>query len=59
VRVLGAKLLAGGPESLKQDEKMLVMSDSETMSWLHRQIWLRPGGTLSPWWQAAIREHAR
>jgi membrane glycosyltransferase len=59
VRVLGAKLLAGGPEALKPDERILVMSDSETMSWLHRQIWLRPGGTLSPWWQAAIRQHAR
>jgi hypothetical protein len=34
---------------------MLVMSDSDTMSWLHRQIWIRPGGTLAPWWQAAIR----
>ena len=59
VRVLGAKLLAGGPEALKQEEKVLVMSDADTMSWLHRQIWLRPGGTLSPWWQAAIRHHAR
>jgi membrane glycosyltransferase len=57
VRVLGAKLLAGGPEALKPEEKMLVMSDSDTMSWLHRQIWLRPGGTLAPWWQAAIRRY--
>ena len=59
VRVLGAKLLAGGPEALKQAEKMLVMSDSDTMSWLHRQIWIRPGGTLSPWWQAALRRTAQ
>jgi membrane glycosyltransferase len=58
VRVLGAKLLAGGPETLKQSEKMLVMSDADTMSWLHRQIWIRPGGTLAPWWQAAIRRTA-
>ena len=59
VRVLGAKLLAGGPEALSADEKMLVMSDSDTMSWLHRQIWLRPGATLSAWWQAAIRRQAQ
>ncbi len=55
VRVLGAKLLAAGPEALKPAERMLVMSDADTMSWLHRQIWIRPGGTLAPWWQAAIR----
>ena len=59
VRVLGAKLMAGGPDALDTREKMLVMSDSDTMSWLHRQIWLRAGGTLAPWWQAAIRQQAR
>jgi membrane glycosyltransferase len=57
VRVLGAKLLAGGPEQLRPDEKLLVMSDADTMSWLHRQIWLRSGGTLAAWWQAAIRRY--
>jgi membrane glycosyltransferase len=59
VRVLGEKLLADGPESLKLQEKVLVMSDADTMSWLHRQIWLRPGGTLASWWQAAIRRDSR
>jgi membrane glycosyltransferase len=59
VRVLGAKLLAGGPEALKPAEKMLVLSDADTMSWLHRQIWIRPGGTLAPWWQAALRRTAQ
>jgi len=37
--------------------KVLIMSDADTMSWLHRQIWIRPGGTLAPWWQAAIRQN--
>lgn len=57
VRLLGEKLLVNGPEVLKHEEKVLVMSDADTMSWLHRQIWIRPGGTLAPWWQAAIRQN--
>ncbi len=59
VRLLGEKLLVNGPEVLKREEKVLVMSDADTMSWLHRQIWIRPGGTLAPWWQAAIRQNVR
>ncbi|MDB6017398.1 MAG: glucosyl transferase family 2 [Pedosphaera sp.] len=58
VRALGEKLLTEGPEALKPQEKVLVMSDADTMPWLHRQIWLRPGETLAPWWQAAIRRYA-
>jgi membrane glycosyltransferase len=58
VRALGEKLLAEGPEGLRTEEKFLVMSDADTMPWLHRQIWLRPGETLAPWWQAAIRRYA-
>ena len=54
-----ARLLAGGPEALQPAERMLVMSDSDTMSWLHRQVWLRPSETLAPWWQTGIREYAR
>jgi membrane glycosyltransferase len=59
VRSLGEKLLAEGPEALQPPERMLVMSDAETMSWLHRQAWLRPGETLAPWWSFAIRQYAR
>jgi len=59
VRTLGEKLLAAGPDALKPDEKLLVLSDSDTMSWLHRQVWLRPSETLAPWWQPAIRQYAR
>jgi hypothetical protein len=35
------------------------MSDAETLPWLHRQVWLRSGETLSPWWLSAIRRYAR
>ena len=36
VRLLGEKLLAEGPEALKPQEKILIMSDAEIMPWLYR-----------------------
>jgi len=59
VRTLGEKLLAFGPGPLRWDEKRLILSDAEVLPWLHRQAWLRPGGTLAPWWQEQIRKYAR
>jgi membrane glycosyltransferase len=58
-RVLAEKLLAQGPDALKPDEKVVVMADAKTLPWLHRQVWLRSGETLSPWWLSAIRRYAR
>jgi membrane glycosyltransferase len=58
VRLLGEKLLAEGPDALKSDEKLLVLSDADIMSWLHRQVWLRPNETLASWWQPLIRQYA-
>jgi membrane glycosyltransferase len=58
VKALGEKLLAQGPDALKPEERFLVMSDADTMSWLHRQVWLRSGEALATWWQAAIRQLA-
>lgn len=55
VRGLGEKLLAAGPDALNQKEKLLLLSDANTMSWLHRWAWLRPSETFAPWWQKAIR----
>jgi membrane glycosyltransferase len=59
VRALAEKLLAEGPDTLKADEKLLVLCDADAMGWLHRQAWLRPSETLAPWWQTAIRHYAR
>ncbi len=56
---LRERLLAEGPEKLLPREKLLVLSDADSMPWLHRQVWLRPAGTLAPWWQAAARQYAR
>jgi len=59
VRALGEQLLGEGPNALSRPETLLVLSDADTVSWLHRQAWLRPGGTLAPWWRAAIRRLTR
>jgi len=59
VRELGEKLLREGPERLSAKEKLLVLSDSSVMLWLHHQAWLRPPQELASWWQPAIRRYAR
>ncbi len=59
VRALGEKLLAAGPEALSAKEKMLILSDADTMSWLHRWAWLRPSETFAIWWQKALRSSWR
>ena len=59
VRETAELLLKKGPETLSAREKLLVLSDAEVMSWMHRQAWIRPGETLSSWWQTAIRQYVR
>ena len=59
VKGLGEKLLLEGPDALSKTEKVLIMSDAEVMSWLHRQAWLRPSSSLASWWSSAIRRYAR
>jgi membrane glycosyltransferase len=56
-RELGEKLLTKGPDTLNAPEKILVLSDAEVMSWLHRQAWIRSGGALAEWWHSAIRQY--
>ncbi len=55
-RLLAERLLNEGPESLTPGETLSVLSDIDSMLWLHRQAWLRPNKDLAPWWQKAIRE---
>jgi membrane glycosyltransferase len=59
VRALGEKLLTEGPDKLSASERLLVMTDQNTMVWLHQQSWQRPGESLASWWRAAILEYSR
>jgi membrane glycosyltransferase len=58
VRSLSEKLLAAGPDALSQKEKLLVLSNCDSMAWLHKRAWLQPVETLAPWWQEAIRRYS-
>ncbi len=57
VEKLREKLLAEGPASLTPAQKIAVMSDTQSMSWLHSQTWLRPAEQLHEWWRKAIRAY--
>jgi len=56
-RLLAEKALAQGLDSLAAPERRLVLNDADTMSWLHRQLWLRPESTVAPVWQSAMRKY--
>jgi membrane glycosyltransferase len=57
-RALGEKLLSVGPDALQRAERLVVLSDADTMIWLHRQVWLRPDPALAPWWREAVRRYS-
>jgi membrane glycosyltransferase len=59
VRELGERMLSKGPEAISGPEKILVLSDADVMSWLHRQAWIRSSDALAGWWQSSIRQYAR
>jgi hypothetical protein len=52
---LGERLLTEGSEFLKPAEKMLILSDPDTLSWLHRQAWFRANNQVNASWRAARR----
>lgn len=49
------KLLRDGPAALSAKEKLALLSDAESMDWLHREVWRRSPQSLAPWWQLALR----
>ncbi len=52
---LRATLLAGGPVALATPEKLRIMSDAESMAWLHSRVWTLPQDELAAWWHQALR----
>jgi membrane glycosyltransferase len=47
-------LLREGPHALTAKDKGALLSDAESMDWLHRQLWLRPAEEIAPWWRQAM-----
>jgi len=57
VKWIAEKLLVRGFDALKPGETMSILSDADSMAWMHRQIWLRPEETMAPMWREAIRSY--
>jgi membrane glycosyltransferase len=51
------KLLDAGPKGVTAEEKLMLLSDPETLEWLHQQLWSRDPEALAPWWRQALRFH--
>jgi membrane glycosyltransferase len=49
-RNLRERLLRDGPLALGGREKLRLLSDAETVFWLHQQLWSRPEAELHPAW---------
>ena len=51
------RVLRDGPAGITSKEKMALLLDSESMIWLHRELWSCPVGTLADWWRLAMRQY--
>ncbi|HWD19090.1 MAG TPA: glucans biosynthesis glucosyltransferase MdoH [Verrucomicrobiae bacterium] len=58
-RLLAESVLANGFAGLPPADQKRVLSDADAMSWLHRQLWLRPESTVAPSWREAMRKYAQ
>jgi membrane glycosyltransferase len=54
IHTLRATLLAEGPAALANAEKLRIMSDGESMAWLHSRVWTLPKEELGAWWHRAL-----
>lgn len=49
------QLLQEGPDVLTRSEMTALLSDAESVDWLHREVWQRRRPSLAPAWRAALR----
>ena len=47
---LRERLIREGPQVLTPKEKLRILWDAETVFWLHRELWARPGHEMHPMW---------
>jgi membrane glycosyltransferase len=57
VRSIAEKLLLRGFEALHPSETMIILSDADSMAWMHRQIWLCAENVMASSWRNAIRSY--
>jgi membrane glycosyltransferase len=47
-------LLHDGPDALSRSELTALLSDVDSVDWLHREVWRRNPQELAPYWQEAL-----
>jgi len=57
IHALRDTLLADGPQALANPEKLRIMSDGDSMAWLHSRVWTLPKEELGTWWHRALRTY--
>ncbi len=57
ILALRTTLLARGPAALAPAEQLRVMSDAESMAWLHSRVWTLPEEELHAWWHEALKAY--
>ena len=50
------RLLREGTAALPPREKLALLSDAESMNWLHRELWRRPPRSLAADWRHALQQ---
>lgn len=50
IEELRERLLKEGPGALSAAENLALLSDTESMTWLHSQVWIRPAESLHGSW---------
>ncbi|HWA10841.1 MAG TPA: glucans biosynthesis glucosyltransferase MdoH [Opitutaceae bacterium] len=53
------KLLRVGPAALPPQEKLALLSDADSMDWLHRELWRRRPADLAPAWRQVLAHNRR
>jgi len=57
VSTLATRLFKEGPESLTPQEKRALLSDGETLAFMHSLIWKTPSEMMNPSWARALAQY--
>jgi membrane glycosyltransferase len=57
VSTLATRLFKEGPESLTPQEKRALLSDGETLAFMHTLIWKTPSEMMNPSWARALAQY--
>jgi membrane glycosyltransferase len=56
IKAFAQRLLAHGSSHLSAEEQLALMTDADTMAWLHHHAWMSAPEKLAPAWRTAFSE---